>query len=357
MASSFQALIAVTGMDGLSLAHWSSTFLGLTTYLCGLAVVYLFGGIGAIRQSLPAIIIIGTVMAGTQYLLSVTGLWTLAGFVAGMAGILASILVTRMPVYRNSGADDSGAAGPASRMGFATALSSYIFLIIIVTPSELYAPLHSWLNQVKLSLQFPEIITAYGWKVAAGSGKKISIFGHPGALLSYTAFISYIFYATKGYYNAGSMKRIWTKTLKSGVSTSIGIISMVCFAMIMDQSGMTYLLAEGVSRLFGPVYPLLSSAIGTLGAFMTGSNTNSNVIFGMFQKQTAELAGLSVAVILGAQTTGGSIGSMLAPAKILVGCSTVGLAGREGPVLGITIKYGVIITAIIGLVALIVHLL
>ena len=172
MASSFQALIAVTGMDGLSLAHWSSTFLGLTTYLCGLAVVFLFDGMGAVRQSLPAIIIIGTVMAGTQYLLSVTGLWTLAGFVAGMAGILVSILVTRMPAYRNSGTDDSGAAGPTSRMGFGTALSSYIFLIIIVTPSELYAPLHGWLNQVKLSLQFPEIITVYGWKVAAGSGKK-----------------------------------------------------------------------------------------------------------------------------------------------------------------------------------------
>ena len=110
MASSFQALIAVTGMEGLSLAHWSSVFLGLTTYLCGLAVVFLFGGIGATRKSLPAIIIIGTVMAGTQYLLSVTGLWTLAGFVAGMAGILAGILVTRMPAYRHSGSDDSEAA-------------------------------------------------------------------------------------------------------------------------------------------------------------------------------------------------------------------------------------------------------
>ena len=357
MASSFQALIAVTGMGGLSLAHWSSVFLGLTTYLCGLAVVFLFGGIGTIRKSLPAIFIIGTVMAGTQYLLSVTGLWTLAGFVAGMVGILAGVLVTRMPAYRRSGSDDSEATQPVPAMGIGTALSSYIFLIIIVTPSELYAPLHGWLNHVKLSLQFPEIITADGWKVAASSGKKISIFGHPGALLCYTAFISYIFYTTKGYYHEGSVKRIWAKTLKSGVSTSIGIISMVCFAMIMDQSGMTFLLAEGVSKLLGPVYPLLSSAVGTLGAFMTGSNTNSNVIFGMFQKQTAELAGLSVVVILGAQTTGGSIGSMLAPAKILVGCSTVGLAGREGPVLAITMKYGVIITAIIGLLALIVHLL
>ena len=85
---------------------------------------------------------------------------------------------------------------------------------------------------------------------------------------------------------------------------------------------------------------------------MTGSNTNSNVVFGMLQKQTAELARLSIPVVLGAQTTGGSIGSMLAPAKILVGCSTVGLSGKEGPVLRTTMKYGMIITGLIGLLAL-----
>ncbi len=356
MASSFQALIAVTGLDGLFLAHWSSVFLGLTTFLCGLAVVHLYGGLAAIRQSLVAILIIGTVMAVTQYFLSVTGLWTLAGFVAGMTGIVASILVTRLPVYRNSqlATDADPALQPAMKLS--TALSAYIYLVIIVTVAEVYEPAHHLLNTIKLSLYFPEITSSAGWKVAAGYGKKISVFGHAGALLTYTALISYCFYAVKGYYSQGAIRRIWAGTLKSGVSTSIGIVSMVCFAMIMDQSGMTYLLAEGVSRVFGRAYPLFASAIGTLGAFMTGSNTNSNVVFGMFQKQTAELAGLSTAVILGAQTTGGSIGSMLAPAKILVGCSTVGLAGKEGPVLGTTMKYGLVITGIIGLLALAVHL-
>ena len=357
MASSFQALIAVTGLDGFILAHWSSIFLGLTTFLCGLAVVHLYGGFAAIWQSLPAILIIGTVMAGTQYFLSVTGLWTLAGFVAGMAGIVASILVSRLPAYRHREKEDIKSFAESSRMSLGIALSAYIILIIIVTVSEMYGPVHALLNQVKLSLHFPEITTHSGWRVAAGYGKKISLFGHAGALLIYTAIISYLFYNTKGYYSPGSLGRIWAKTLKSGVSTSIGIVSMVCFAMIMGQSGMTYSLAEGVSRAFGPAYPLFSSAIGTLGAFMTGSNTNSNVVFGMFQKQTAELAGLSVTVILGAQTAGGSIGSMLAPAKILVGCSTVGLAGKEGPVLGKTMKYGLIITGIIGLTALLVQVL
>jgi lactate permease len=57
---------------------------------------------------------------------------------------------------------------------------------------------------------------------------------------------------------------------------------------------------------------------------------------------------LSAAVILAAQTTGGALGSMIAPAKILVGCSTIGLAGREGPVLRATLKYGLVITAFFG---------
>jgi lactate permease len=83
---------------------------------------------------------------------------------------------------------------------------------------------------------------------------------------------------------------------------------------------------------------------------MTGSNTNSNVIFAPLQKSTAELVGIGVSIILGAQTTGGALGSMLAPAKVIVGCSTAGLEGQEGKVMRITVPYGLLITAVIGLV-------
>ena len=356
MASSFQALIAVTGLEGTFLAPWSSLFLGITTFLCGLAVVHLYGGLGSVKKSLAAIVIIGTVMATTQYILAVSGLWTLAGFGAGLMGIITSILVARLPVYRGHLEKTAGPspACPAAGISLAFALSAYIILIAVVTLAELHAPTHHVLNQIKLSLYFPEIRTTLGWVVPAGYGKQISLFGHAGALLTYTAILSFLLYGLKGRYSAGAMNRIVANTLKSGIPTSIGIISMVGFALIMDQSGMTYLLAEGISRVFGRGYPLFASLIGTLGAFMTGSNTNSNVVFGMLQKHTAELASISLPVILGAQTTGGSIGSMLAPAKILVGCSTVGLAGNEGPVLGATIKYGLAISAIIGLIALLV---
>ncbi|MEE8163031.1 MAG: L-lactate permease [Anaerolineae bacterium] len=45
------------------------------------------------------------------------------------------------------------------------------------------------------------------------------------------------------------------------------------------------------------------------------------------------------------------MGSMLAPAKIIVGCSTAGLAGREGEVLKRTLLPGLLIAAFVGLVA------
>ena len=60
------------------------------------------------------------------------------------------------------------------------------------------------------------------------------------------------------------------------------------------------------------------------------------------QMQTAEILGINVYLILGAQTAGGSLGSVLSPAKIIVGCSTAGLAGKEGQVMGKLFMFGLI---------------
>jgi lactate permease len=145
--------------------------------------------------------------------------------------------------------------------------------------------------------------------------------------------------------------RIVRRTVKSAVPSSIGIATMVGFAMAMDHSGMTYILAAGLGKVAGPLYPLVAPFIGLLGAFMTGSNTNSNVVFAPLQQQAAELLAISVPIILAAQTTGGSLGSMLAPAKLIVGCSTAGLAGQEGQVLRRTLWPGLIIAGLVGVLA------
>jgi lactate permease len=293
-------------------------------------------------------------MAGSQYLLAVSGLWDLAGFLAGVVGLGASLLVSRLPFYDRAGEERHSEQRPdrllgKTTMSFATAVAAYGVLTLIVSLAELVGPIHDILNSVALQLSFPATETTLGWTVQAATGKKISIFGHPGALLFYTSVFAYGFYRLKGYLKKNAWRRVLVSTGRNAVKSSIGIISMVCMAMIMDQTGMTRTIAMGLSASVEGAIPLLSPFVGLLGAFMTGSNTNSNVIFTGLQRDTAELVGLPVTLILAAQTTGGSLGSMLAPAKVIVGCSTAGLAGKEGQVLRRTIVYGILIAAVVGI--------
>jgi len=151
----------------------------------------------------------------------------------------------------------------------------------------------------------------------------------------------------------GSWRKALQATWHSSAPASVGIISMVGLSILMDHSGMTPLLAQTLSQGMGTAFPIVSPLVGILGAFATGSNNNSNVLFGMLQKQVAEMLAIAPALLIASQTAGGSLGSLLAPAKIIVGCSTTGLKGRDGEVLRLTVPYGLVIGLGLGILALI----
>jgi lactate permease len=357
MGSSFQALMAATGLPGKELAPWSSALLGVACFGCGIASAWTFQGWRSVRKGWPALLFMGVVMAVVQAGLAVTGLWNLAGFGAGLAGLAAGALVARLPIYQTAVRLPPKEKQEPQSMSLWSALAPYLLLVVVVAAAELWPWLNEVLNRVVIRIDFPQVQTSYGWITPAGSGRTISVLGHAGALLAYVSLTAYFFYRGRGYYTPGVGRRIVRQTIKSAVPSSIGIATMVGFAVAMDNSGMTRVLAEGLSQAAGPVFPLVSPFIGLLGAFMTGSNTNSNVVFASMQQETAQLLAISVPVILAAQTTGGAVGSMLAPSKVIVGCSTAGLAGKEGEVLKKSLLPGLIITALIGALAWVVTLL
>ena len=140
------------------------------------------------------------------------------------------------------------------------------------------------------------------------------------------------------------------KTVRGSIKSTIGIVSLMAMAVTMQHAAMTQIMAEALSVGTGPVFPFLSPFIGAFGAFMTGSNTNSNVLFGQLQQETALALGISITTILAAQTAGGAIGSLFAPAKVIVGSSTVNGA-QDSEVLKKAAIYGLLIIALVGLLA------
>lgn len=360
LASSFQTLIAVTGMPGEVLAPYVALLLGLSAPIAGWLVALIGNGWKGLKRAALPVLLIGSVMAVAQYLLATNGLWTLGATGGAIAGLLVSLLVLRLPGFRAKPDAENTQPLPEEDKGKSLWLSllAYGLLVALAFSINLIPPVDEFLSQVRLTLEFPELMTTYGWVTAAGSGRSINLFGHPGAILLYTSIISYLVYRKVGYIRKGALKDILGRVAKSGVNSSLGIVAMVGLASVMLHSGMTTMLAEGLSASFGPqVFPLMSPFIGALGAFITGSNNNSNVLFAVLQMKTAELLDLNVLLILAAQTAGGALGSVLAPAKVIVGSSTVGLAGKEGEVMRKLLGYGGITVGTVALAAFIVNLI
>jgi lactate permease len=364
LGASFFAIVGVTGQQPEDLASPLALMLGAAVFLAGAASVWSFRGPSAVIRMAPLILIVGGVMAGVQWVMAVSGFYTLAAFTAGITGMVVMILLVRSGLFNRTNAnpesEDATAFDNPEAMNwprFLLAVHAYALLVFIVLSVNMIDAVGDFLGRISIDPSFPETATDYGWtNPATDSYRSIDVFSHPGALLLYTAVIGLFIYRRAGLYDEGAIGRIWRNAVDASVSASLGIVTLVGMALVMMDSGMTYLLAQGIAEVAGGAFPALSPFIGVLGAFMTGSNTNSNILFGALQLNTALILELNVGLILAAQTTGGALGSIIAPAKIIVGCSTVGLAGREGPVVRTGIKFGLAITAIIGLITIIASL-
>jgi lactate permease len=346
LGSSFIALMASTGLPAEILAPPAALFLSMAGPVTGFFVAHAADGSQAVRRLAVPILVLGFSMSLTQYLVATSGLWNIAAFCAGMVGLIISIPLARR--YHGQHIDN----GLLDRRSLLIAVSGYVALILVTLSVQLIPSVNEFLGQVILKVEFPEIKTALGYLTPAGPGRVIAPFRHAGAILTVSSIIAYLIYWRSGLYQSGAPRRIISGMVKRVMSSSVSIASMVAMAVIMQHAGMTDTLARGLASSMGWAYPIVAPWIGALGAFMTGSNTNSNVVFGLLQLRTAQLLGYSAAVILGAQTAGAALASILAPTKIVVGASTAGMAGKEGDVLRKLLIYTGLLLVFISILAM-----
>ncbi len=113
-------------------------------------------------------------------------------------------------------------------------------------------------------------------------------------------------------------------------------------------------LARVAADTVGSAWPLVAPFVGALGAFVSGSATFSNLMFALLQYDTAVATGVPVGVVLGLQAFGAAVGNMMSVLNVVAAAAVVGLSGREGHALRLTILPTFIVCLIAGLIGLIV---
>ncbi len=351
LGSSFLVLLGVTGVDEKSAAVPTALLLGAAAILSGFLAAHVYAGWRGIRRSLPAVLVLGLVMAIGQYILATNGLWNIGAAGGSLLALVVGLWVVRWPFYRRVKNNDihSAEASEKNALSFRLAIIGYVVLVVLAFTIKGIPDVKSAFGAVRLSVDLPAVTTLRGWETPAGT-VGLNIFGHTGAILCYAAAIAYGIYRWRGLYPQGAERAILTGVWLRGRKAALGILAMVAMATVMQYTGMTRALAEWLANAVSPsLYAFISAVIGALGAFMTGSNTNSNAVFAVLQQDTALLLGLSVPLVLAIQTASASVASVLAPAKIIVGASTVGMSGEEGAVLRKLLAYGLVLLGFIAL--------
>jgi len=341
----FQTLMSVVKINSIQLEIYAVILLGIACIFCGLAAAHILKSL----NSWASVIAIALVMASTQYLMVMLHIPALASMFAGAAGVLGAIAIN---IYKTRQKGESLVL-PIMNPALSSALLSYGMLALIMIVISVFPTLNKNLGTIVWKVSFPEVTTTHGFVTAAIPAQTYHPLLHPGTTILLVTILSYYFNYRRKLYPAHKINQIVTTTWNTSWPAMVGIFSMVGLSSLMDHSGMTIQLAGALSNLFKSVFPLISPIIGMLGAFATGSNNNSNVLFAPLQQNIATMLGLSSAIIVAAQTTGGSLGSMVAPAKIIVGCSTVGLQGRDGDVLRKTVPYGLVIGILMGIATMV----
>lgn len=138
--------------------------------------------------------------------------------------------------------------------------------------------------------------------------------------------------------NGDQIKAAWKQSIKQVTGAAIALFAGIAMVQLMLNSGvngsglasMLAVMAQFLADISGGAYVFVAPFIGVLGAFMSGSNTVSNILFSSLQFQTASLLDMPEVLIVALQVVGGAIGNMVCINNVVAVCATVGVIGMEG---------------------------
>lgn len=350
--------------DPTTTAVQTAVLLWIPNLTAGFTIAWLFGRWPAVRHATPFVLIMSLIHGGGQLgIMFISPI--LSTFIAATLGLVALYPLSRWKRYsepaeqiedRPAMKDDAGKDddAPEPVMSFAWSLLPYGALTLSAVLVLAIPPVTSALEFLSIGLPFGETTTGYGvTNEAQDPYSPFTPLTHPGIFLLFAVLVAWLVYRSKGFYGrwqerAGE-QRIWASTASDAIPSSIAIVSFLVLAKILDLTGQTEVLALGIAAVApAAVYAVAANFIGVLGAFMTSSNTASNVLFSQLQQTVAGQENLAESAIIAAQSTGGAVGNSIAPANVVLGTTTAGIVGQEGAVLRKTLPWALAVSVLVG---------
>jgi lactate permease len=353
----------VSGLDILTISSILGRQLPLLSLAVPLWLCVILCGWKKSMEVLPAILVAGISMAGTQFVLANFSGPFITGVASGLitTGALALFLwkwkpksVWDFPGTPRKGAD-SGAERRVAPLQALRAWSPFLLMSLFVLLWG-FGPIKALLGKASLSLIWPwlhnavvrtePIVTAASPYPAVFN---LAIVSAPGTAIFAAGFLSAFILPNLGIRKTLSCLGSTLKTLRTSIAT-------VCFvlatAYIMNYAGMSSTIGIALSAT-GALFPLFSPILGWLGVLMTGSDTSSNALFCSLQRTTAEQLGMNPSLMVASNCAGGVTGKMISPQSISVATASANLQGQEGWLFRFTIWHSVGMALLISIITLV----
>ena len=348
MGAAFFVIQGITGIPEADLAMPMWIFGTVLHVLVGIGVCFVYDGIKGIKKGILYVLPVSLVMATVQFFSLQVGMYSLAGINAALSGLVALFLLYKLRTgFRKFTGFYKG------KLSLLQAVFPYALILIMLLSFQLVpydirqsVAIAPSFDGFEATLEYPythvvEPVTNFN---------RIRLFVHPVYVLVCASIVAMIIFKRAGIWDKAVFRGAVNKTLKKGVPATLALLALGSMSLIMMDSGMTSRLAYDTAALMGRAYPIISPLFGVLGSFLTGNNTNSNVMFGLFQQDIARHLGVSEAMMASAQSIAGGLGVAIGPSAVLMGALAGGQQGKESALFKKLIPIVVLIALVMGVV-------
>jgi len=344
MGSSIYAMDMVTRENIGDIVLYMALFGTVAMFCTGISVSFMYGGLKSAVKSLPLILILTTGMGIMLFIMAYFEMFSVIGLMTGLFGCIILFSIYKIPVKNRR----KHVEFFKTKLSLFQATLPYLLVILLSVLFIIINP------SVILNLNYSGYETGTGRIVPSEAAYvSFNIFKHPFTVILIASIISIIVFIRKDVFDFSTAKIILLSTVKRCSGVSFTVIFILMMAVIMIDSGMIDLLATGAVSLSKGAYPLFAPFIGLLGAFITGSNTNSNIIFGNLQETIASHLELYPAIMCAVGSIGASIGGGIGPTTVVLGASSAGIQGNEFSIYKKTLIPVLVTALILGIINLI----